>query len=152
MDFLGAEDLVQIPSDFYFDEFGVSFEGPPIWGLIDDLAFPNDGVGFGAFGFEPFVDVRFDEPIRAFAADHPGTHRFTLFLGEELVYETGLIGVGGPGSFSGVISELPFDRVRISDSDSFGVDDLRFGLVVPGPPVAALILALGGSGLRRRRR
>jgi hypothetical protein len=152
MDFVGVEEEVPIPTDFYLDEFGVLIDGGPAWGHLSQMFFPMDGSGFGTVGFEPFVDIRFDEPIRALGADHPGGFRFTLFLGEDLVYETGLLGVGNIGNFSGVISEVPFDRVRISDSDGFGVDDLRFGLVVPGPPVAAMLLTFGVSGLRPRRR
>ena len=85
----------------------------------------------------------------AFATDHPGSLRYRLFSEDEMVFDSGIVG-GAIGWFSGLICETPFDQVRISDTDEFGVDDIRFGRVVPAP--AASLLLLPGLAMTRRRR
>jgi hypothetical protein len=152
IDFIGLPDSVPLPPDTYAEEFGVTFENGTILSFSSDFFFPVDGHGFaasqGAQGSS--VDVVFDTPIKAFATDHPGTFRFILFSEGEMVFDSGIVG-GAIGYFSGLISDTPFDRVRISDTDEFGVDDIRFGLVVPAP-AAGLILVPGLAMTRRRRR
>lgn len=152
IDFIGLPDSVPLPPDTYAEEFGVTFENGTIFSFSSDSSFPVDGHGFaasqGAQGSS--VDVVFDTPIRAFATDHPGTFRFELFSEGEMVFDSGIVG-GAIGWFSGLISDTSFDRVRISDTDAFGVDDIRFGLVVPAP-AAGLILLPGLAMTRRRRR
>lgn len=144
----------EVVSDQYVESFGVAFENGVVFAGESKFGFPRDGRGFfasqGSLGSQ--VDVVFDTPIRAFAADHPGTFEYTLFSGDDLVFGPVTVG-GGTSRFTGVISEVAFDRMRVSDSDGFAVDDIRFGLVVPGPG-ATLLLAAGcfaiAPGRRRR--
>lgn len=151
LDFIDVPPAAIVPPEFYADEFGVTFENGTIISFMSEFSFPIDGHGFGTQGSSD-IDVVFDTPIRAFAIDHPSILEVTLFAGDEMLYTTGLVGGGPPGRFTGLISDVPFDRVILSDSDGFLVDDIRFGLAVPAPAAGLLLLpGLALAGRHRRR-
>ena len=77
---------------------------------------------------------------------------FELYSNDTLFYTSGIFGVGGAGNFGGLISDQPFDQVRMYDflDVIMFMDDLHFGPPIPTPgafvPLGLLLLA------RRRRR
>lgn len=154
LDFTGLPSEEPIPEDLYAAEFGVTLTNGLIFSYTFESGFPLDGQGFAASqgSAGSSVDVVFDTPVHAFAADFPGVIRFTLFFEDEVIaHLPGPYGGGGAGRFAGLISDEPFDRVRVWDTDPFLVDDLRFGMVVPGPATALVLLpGLGLLGGRRR--
>ena len=153
LDFTGLPSEEPIPEDLYAAEFGVTLTNGLIFSYTSESGFLLDGQGFAASqgSAGSSVDVVFDTPVHAFAVDFPGVIRFTLFFEDEVIaHLPGPYG-GFVGWFAGLISDQPFDRVRVWDTDAFGVDDLRFGMVVPGPATALVLLpGLGLLGGRRR--
>jgi len=111
-------------------------------------SFEQDGWGLSS-NLDEFI-LEFDQPMNWLAADHPGFLQYFLYLDGVLVGETSLLG-GDLGSFSGVISDEPFDMVIILDPATVpNVDDLHFGPAIPAP--AAWVLAVAPLVGRRRRR
>ena len=153
LDFTGLPAGEFFPEDYYLDDFGVMFGGGPRLASESEEVYLQDGHGVGVLPDSSgwHMDVFFDTPVHAFAVDFPGEIRFTLFFeGEVIAHLPGPYG-GFVGWFAGLISDQPFDRVRVWDTDAFLVDDLRFGMVVPGPATALVLLpGLGLLGGRRR--
>jgi hypothetical protein len=87
------------------------------------------------------------------AADFIGNITIELYSNDVLFYTSGILGVGGPGNFGGLISEQPFDKARIYDDldNILAMDDLHFGppIAVPAPGAFAIF---GLAVLTRRRR
>jgi len=114
------------------------------------LAFPNDGWGMVSnFGV---VELLFDRPMTAIAADFPGGFNIELFDDRGLIESTNF-GGSGFGNFNGLISTIPFNRVRLFDHDgTFSIDDLHFvAQVIPAPGAVAVFLLGAVLGRRRRR-
>ncbi len=153
LDFTGLPAGEFFPEDYYLDDFGVMFGGGPRLASESEEVYLQDGHGVGVLPDSSgwHMDVFFDTPVHAFAVDFPGEIRFTLFFEDEVIaHLPGPYG-GFVGWFAGLISDQPFDRVRVWDTDEFLVDDLRFGMVVPGPATALVLLpGLGLLGGRRR--
>ena len=151
MDFTGFE-FGQHLTDEYEEELGVVFTDTtnyvsgPSAGL-----FPRDKWGLQIGPFASFAEFTTVEPIQSLAFFHPGIFDVTLWLGDELILfeENSFFPLG----FFGFVSEVPFDRVRISDgADTASIDDILVGAAVPSPAVAALLgLGLLKGGRRRRR-
>src|SRR6056297_2740769 len=135
MDFTGFE-FGQHLTDEYEKELGVVFTDTtnyvsgPSAGL-----FPRDKWGLQIGPFASFAEFTTVEPIQSLAFFHPGFFDVTLWLGDELiVFEENSV---FPLSFSGLVSDIPFDRVRISDgADTASIDDILVGAAVPSPAVA----------------
>ena len=74
-----------------------------------------------------------------------------LYLGDELVGEEDNFEPGF-GHFFGLVSDVPFDRVRVGDIAGIGfADDIRLAMQVPGPGAAGVLaVAIAGAGRRRR--
>lgn len=134
-----------------FAESGVTFEG------LNFTSGPftnyHDLWGLHVFNWN---DLYFDEPINWIAADILGTMRIQLYQGDQLFFTSNFFGVSPNNGFGGLISDQPFDHVRIFDpADSLLViDDLHFGppIVVPVPgALCPLILAVCTVPRKRRR-
>jgi len=112
--------------------------------------FLQDGWALSS-NLDEFI-LEFDQPMNWIAADHPGNLQYFLYLDGVLVGETGHLGGGGIGFFSGVVSDIGFDQAIIRDPfGSPNVDDLHFGPAIPAP-AAWTIVALAGLAASRRRR
>jgi len=111
--------------------------------------FPQDMYGLGTV-LEYFI-LDFDRELNWIAVDHPGGLNIDLYLDEVLVGYSGYSGGGGVGFFTGVVSDLSFNRVRISDLDAFAIDDLHFGPMIPAPAAWVVLAAMSAMGARRRR-
>ena len=145
LDFTGFEHAEPIV-DQYADLGAVFNPVVFAWGPFD-IAFPNDGWGFRSQ--IPFL-VEFDSLQNWVAVDHPGTIAMDLMLDGEVIYESSTMGGGGLGFFSGIVSELEFDAVRLyrpSGNPVFG-DDIHFGAI----PAPGALLVFGMAGLIGRRR
>jgi hypothetical protein len=116
--------------------------------------FPIDGSGIDG---NDGIELTFSEPIHAVAAHGPGIWRYKAYLGDTLVY-TSPFHLSMAGSFAGLVSSTPFDRVQLvgvpaippDDPDDVYIDNIYFS-TIPGPPTAVALL-LGAPGVRRRRR
>ncbi len=152
MDFTGFPEGTHLDEQ-YLDEFGVRFvdETNFVIGPSRQL-FPNDSWGLRIGSFAEYAEFTLEAPVTSVAFEFPGSIAVTLWLGDELVGETGHARPGS-GHFFGVISDLPFDRVRIDDgADTASLDDIRIGMAIPGPAVAWMLAipALGSRRVRRR--
>ena len=146
IDFTGFPDGTFI-TDQYAD-LGVLFtDGADVIRFAPN-AFPNDEWGLDG---NQQIDLLFDTPQAYIAVDFPGFLMIELFSGGELIYTSGLLGIGGVGNFGGLISSELFDAAAIFDpfDDNVAIDDLHFGVPAPG---AVWILALVGVYATRRRR
>jgi len=148
VDFTGYPDFTPITDQW--SHLGVNFSssGSVVTSGPGPTAFPNDL--WGARG-EPEINITFDAPIHWIAADLPGNMVIELYSNDVLFYTSGIHGGGGGGNFGGLISDLPFDSVRIYDDlDSIvAIDDLFFGPPIPAPATLAPLALLF---LPRRRR
>jgi hypothetical protein len=117
--------------------------------VAESSIYVNDNVGL-ANGVP--ISFTFDQPRQSVAFDYPGSLQIKLFSNGELIYNSGIFGVGGTGFFAGIVSTQSFDTVMFSHG--FGppadVDDLHFGAPVPAPASALLLLGLVALGRRRR--
>ena len=113
-------------------------------------AFVNDD--YGLTGALDETTLEFSQPMYAIAADFPGLLTFQLYFQNQLIYQSTDFGGGGAGWFAGLVSDRPFDRVRMYDPTSdFFIDDLHFGPAIPGPGALALAAIAGALTSRRRR-
>ena len=121
----------------------------------DRISGPINGYPNDLWGLRGFTDVTlaFSSPIQWFAMDFPGDMRVELTLRGEHVANSGWFGMSGAGHFGGVISDQPFDGVRLLDpvANTVDLDDIHFGPPIPAPGALAA-LALAGLAPRGRRR
>ncbi len=140
------------PGDWLTDQYlnlGASFDG----GLVQ---YGADGYlqdGYGVYG-GCYMDVVLSTPALAVGTHNPGSMRFKLYQGDQLIYTSPSTG-SGLNNFRGVISSVPFDRVLLMGDtlgppscDAIFVDNFYFASV-PGPGSAVV---LTGSMLMKRRR
>ncbi|HMP36732.1 MAG TPA: hypothetical protein PKC43_04725 [Phycisphaerales bacterium] len=132
---------------------GVAFIGNS-YIFQNSLLFPSDGVGLnGGISVQP-ITMDFSTPMTAIGVHFPTVFRYELDSNGELIALSFHLASMGPGSFAGIISEIPFDRAIIrSTGGASTVIDTRFsGGAIPGPGGVAVLL--GGCGLlgRGRRR
>ena len=135
----------------YESSHGLSVSGTGGVFIIDsDIGFPNDGRGMWTGSGDIILD--FDRPMTAIAADFHGTFFVEFYNEQGLIESSGFWGPGGPGNFTGFISAIPFNRVRVFDTDGvFAVDDIHFvAQVIPAPSAVAVLLAGAVFGRRRR--
>lgn len=145
----------QPPGTFLTDEYLES----------DGIVFGNNpqivGPGFNTFVLDGFgifspingiIEIDFATPLRTVAFDLPGTGDIEFFSDGELIAGPIPLGFPGTGWFAGFISDTPFDRVVLTDSNEIAVDDIRYGMLVPGPGVAALFVLAGLPAFGARRR
>jgi hypothetical protein len=125
-----------------------SFGGPNVVRPFAPDVFFQDGYGIDG---NDGVEVLFASPTYSVAAHNPGSWRFHLFVGNALVYDSGFVGGSGLNKFAGVVSTVPFDRVRlVSDpGDDVYMDNLYFS-TVPGPGGLAVFLSALVARTRRR--
>ncbi len=100
------------------------------------------------------INLAFDRPRTAVAMDFPGSASFELFREGELIYtSSGHLAPPGETVFLGLLSDQPFDAVRIFDPGESGafIDNLFFGDVIPAPGAMALFGVAAFAGRRRRR-
>jgi len=151
VDFTGFDDFT--PIDDQWAHLGVHFSGFVVTVGPSPIGFPNDS--WGARG-EPDINVIFDEPMQWIAADVRGNMTIELYNNDVLIYTTGIMGGGGGGNFGGLISDTPFDSVRIFDPlDSLVfIDDLHFGPPIPAPAslLPLSLTAIASLTTRRQRR
>lgn len=128
--FIGNNDYAGRAGSFSLDGWGVQMSGPQA----------------------PAIEIVFDVYQTSFAMHYPGWGGFYLFDGETEICHG--VGSGGAGiKFFGGVSEIPFNRVFIYSN--FGqpvADNIYFGGTVVPAPSALIVLAMGVSGARRRRR
>lgn len=162
LDFVGLVPPVPVQFTTQYAQFGVSDSqdndfvfasgSPDGWGLYGDN--PLHG-----FGIDKSITLDLAGPIQSFAHSyHVGTGRhIQLLLGGVLQYELDLAYFSdGPG-VAGVVSDLPFDRVKIwgkfwatgSPLETGKLDDIWFGTIPV--PSGSLIFIMAGLRNRRRR-
>ena len=146
IDFTGFPDLTPITHQYadlgvHFTSFAV-ISGP-------SNAYPNDQWGIHGFN-ELFIE--FDMDVQWVAIDFPGFVQIEIWRNGQFVEASAGFGSGGHGFFGGIISDAPFDAVRIWSPAGGGVslDDFHFGPPIPGPGVLA-VLGIAAVGRRRRR-
>jgi hypothetical protein len=140
-----------------YASLGVTFtDGDDAIFTSDPGLLPIDGRGlrghWGQFGFYKPITVQFDAPRYAVAADFVGGSIIKLYMGNQLVGQSGDFVPAWTGPFGGVTSTVAFDRVVLDNGATIGIDSLYFGAAVPGPGGALLLLAAGGASARSRRR
>ena len=88
---------------------------------------PNDGAGLDGNGN---ITLAFDEPQASIASDFPGFLQIELYRKGQLIYASGLLGVGGVGNFGGLVSGALFDTAVLMDfppEHEAEIDDFHFG-------------------------
>lgn len=132
-----------------YSNLGVTFQG---LNFIESGSF-DDNWGLTMIGVDmPGNDLYFDQPINWIATDYRGAVRYVLYSGDTQLFE---FQRPAPDKFSGVTSDVGFDRVRIFDpTDPFTIiDDLHFGPPIAVPaPASFIAIALPLFLMRRRRR
>jgi hypothetical protein len=109
----------------------------------------------GAWMATAGINLVFDDLQQAIAAEFPGRMRFQLFNDGELVYDTfDALGSVPVGNFIGIVSDVPFDRVFLSDplDDQVNADDIHFAAYIPAPASLSIFLLLFTSRRSRRMR
>ena len=135
----------------HYSHLGVTFEGLNF--VTSDSNSFHDGWGLRIFAIGQLGnDLYFDQPINWIAADILGSMKIELYDGDILFYTSSRLGIGGLGQFGGLISERPFDHVRIYDEADFltVLDDLHFGPPIPTPSVLAPVCLILLHRCRRR--
>jgi len=153
MDFTGFEPGLN-PTFEYLESVGAVFVDGfnSIEGEFFTL-YPEDGWGIVSGGPGSVIEFELIAPTLSLAMLYPGGINVTLWSGDEVVAQTGG-GSPGNGNFLGLLSTVPFDRVRLDDSgDVAFVDDIRVGVLIPGPGAAAMLAVASviGTGRRRQR-
>ena len=143
IDFTGYEDNTPITDQYahlgaHFTTFDV-ISGP-------SNAYPNDQ--WGLQGFDEIM-IEFDMDVQWVAIHFPGLAQFEVWRDGLPIEESQWLA----GGFGGIISDEPFDAVRIWSPASgvISLDDFHFGPPIPGPGALA-VLALAGLATRGRRR
>jgi len=154
MDFTGFEPGHN-PTDEYADSVGAVFVDGfnPVWGETFTL-FPEDGWGLSSGFFGSRIEFELEAPTLSLAVLYPGGMDVTLWSGDEVVFQASAGGAGF-GNFVGLLSTVPFDRVQLNDGAGTAfVDDIRVGVLIPGPGAAAMLAVASviGTGRRRARR
>jgi len=155
IDFQGWQTGTNI-TDQYASQ-GVSFVGGSEWVWNNPSMFPIDGSGLtGGFqGATPLIiTAQFDAPRTAVGVNFIGGMQFTLFLGDVMVGTSATFVQFNTGNFGGIISTLPFDKVKFKNPSTgvSDIDNLFFGAAIPAPAPLALFALLGARGGGRRRR
>jgi len=123
------------------------------WIARNDL-YPQDGSGLAGW---VSVDLRFDSPMRAFAAYYPGYSAFSFYSGSQLIFSKTNLYTGGYNIFAGFTSNVSFDRVLLygeppnhyGEPDPVYYDNFYFS-TVPAPSGALLLIAATFGAARRR--
>lgn len=105
------------------------------------------------------TEIAFSSPLTSIGADFPGGLHFDLFRGSLLIGSSADFAGVGLGHFGGVISDVAFDRVVVSDyvDQKAFIDALYFGgraAAVPEPSTiaGAALAGVGGLIVLARRR
>ncbi|MBL9147682.1 MAG: hypothetical protein JNM94_03220 [Phycisphaerae bacterium] len=135
-----------------YESLGVLFTG--FTGNVVNVGwsgFPLDGHGIDG---NQGIELTFDKPTFAIGAHGPGTWSYLLYQGDTLLY-TSMSGPSIFGSFAGVVSTVPFDRVQLLGFPKPGglltdvyVDNIYFSSI----PAPAVLWVAGVAGLRSRGR
>jgi hypothetical protein len=115
-----------------YQELGIVFtDGNDLIQCCSKVTYPKDGAGLAG---NPTITVQFATPQNWIAADFPGCLNYVLYNQGKFVGWTNQLGGGGYGFFGGLMSNLPFDEVLISDifCSYVHIDDLHFGAALPG--------------------
>jgi MYXO-CTERM domain-containing protein len=117
------------------------------------VAFPQDGWGVqGAPAGDADIHIAFTSPQQWIGAHYPGGLMYQLLSGGTVIYNSPTHLTPGANGFFGIVSDVPFDEVRLIDPFGFVyVDNIYFGGPVPSPGAMPL-LAAALFGARRRRR
>jgi len=128
----------------------------------DDIITQNDGFvdDWGLRDFDsglPEPDniiIAFDEPVYAIGVDFQTSIQFELFYRGESTYVSNDFLVFGQGTeFTGLVSDEPFDELRIWDpSGGTYIDNFYFGPPIPAPGALTLFAVAALSARLRRRR
>jgi len=131
----------------HYQNLGVTFSG---LNFITPTEVDPDGGYLRIFNGN---DIFFNEPITYFGADIIGIVQYELYLGDTFVAESQPFGVPLDEHFGGIVSDVPFDRVHVSDpNDSLAIFwDMHFGPPIPAPGALAPLMALLLSRRSRRR-
>jgi len=131
----------------HYQNLGVTFSG---LNFISPSDYDSDGGLLRIFNGN---DIFFDEPITYFGADIGGIVQYELYLGDTFVAESQPFGVPLDEHFGGIVSDVPFDRVHVSDpNDSLAIFwDMHFGPPIPAPATLAPLAMLMCVRSRRRR-
>jgi len=137
-------------NDQFSESHGLEFAGGNTVAYTSEAFVDGKGIASN-YG----VDLRFDEVQFGIGAEFQGFLRFKFFHGDTVVGpELGVL-LGGPTfmgiGFHGTLSEEPFDRVLITNSPLFGIDDIHL-TSIPSPGVLFVMLAPLMAGGRRMRR
>lgn len=137
-----------------FADLGVLFTspGPPKIAYAPSALLQD---GWGVDGNWHTLELTFLQPMHAVAWHH-GNYFLEVYSGTELIAVTPSMGVPTGGQkFGGLVSTIPFDRVRIRTFDILGqvwVDNIYFAGAIPAPGAWVLLAtAILGAGRRRRR-
>ncbi len=140
-----------MPITTQYEDQGVVFTGGVEQFRHDQVEYPIDGEGLFA---EPWNDViiKFDQPHLVYGQHFGYQAQLDFFLGDKLVFSSGVLGKCGCGFFAGFISDLPFDQIIVNNpvGNPVEIDNLYY-VTVPAPASLACFL-ISGLCLRRRRR
>jgi len=113
-------------------------------GVRDDWIIQN-------FNADVTMWIDFTAPITSVAVDTPqGSHSYQLRLGDTLVADLPWTVF----TFSGFVSDQPFDAIRIkrnAGGQQIAVDNLLYSTIIPGPSGLTMIGIASLLGARRRR-
>jgi hypothetical protein len=119
-----------------------------------DGFYPNTYLndGYGLNGALDDTWLAFSQPMYTIAVDYPGSVDVSLYLEGQLIYASSHFHIpGGLGGFAGLVSDVPFDTVHLTDIESgLFIDDLHFGPTIPASGAMALLIAAGLVQRRRR--
>ncbi|MFO0829879.1 MAG: hypothetical protein U0572_17185 [Phycisphaerales bacterium] len=116
--------------------------------------YAQDGCGLNGVCL---IEMTFDGPMQSVAWHFPGVLFADVYFGSTLLYQSPILGNPGVNWFAGIISDVPFDRVKLRSlpPDQFGncwaphLDNVYYSSV-PAPPVLALFGLAGVLAHSRR--